>query len=195
MQPFHFKPSQAVDLTSLCIKGERLKLRAIDERDAPAIFQEFTAAVTRYMVPRPPETIAETLDFIRRSRQGMAAGWNLVLAILDGKTDEFLGVCGYHGEGQPRTPELGIWLKQAAHGHGYGREAMWTLVAWATDVMDFDDLIYPVDRANLASRKIPESLGGTIFAEKQVETMSGGMLDEVVYQIPYAVAREKITTN
>ena len=49
----------------------------------------------------------------------------------------------------------------------------------------FDYLIYPVDRANIPSRKIPESLGGIIFEEKKTKTMSGGVLDEVVYKISH----------
>ncbi len=78
---------------------------------------------------------------------------------------------------------LGIWLKSGAHGNRYGREAINFLVQWTVENVDFDYLRYPVDRANIPSRKIAESLGGTVYEENRVETMSGGILDEVVYKI------------
>jgi hypothetical protein len=40
-----------------------------------------------------------------------------------------------------------------------------------------------VDRNNIASRKIPESLGGEIVKKLKLETPSGKILDEVVYKI------------
>ena len=56
----------------------------------------------------------------------------------------------------------------------------------------FDYAIYPVDKANVASRKIPESLWGTVFAEKQVQTMSGDILDEVIYKRPYETLKHGV---
>ena len=50
--------------------------------------------------------------------------------------------------------------------------------------IDFDYAIYPVDKANIASRKIAESLGGMVIKERRVKTMRGSYLDEVVYKIP-----------
>jgi hypothetical protein len=40
-----------------------------------------------------------------------------------------------------------------------------------------------VDRANVSSRKIPESLGGVVFEGKITKTRHGSLLDEVVYRI------------
>ena len=106
-----------------------------------------------------------------------------MFAILSKKKGEFLGCCGLHGEGKIRTPELSIWLKKSAHGSGYGREAIQTLMNWSRNNIDFDYFIYPVDRKNIASSKIPESLGGEIMAELKVETPNGKILEEVVYKI------------
>lgn len=185
MQTFNFNGQTPIDLTSLRLEGKRIILRSIQESDSAEIFKEFTAEITRYMFPKPPEKIEETLSFISESRQGMRAGWDLVLAITKKEDGEFLGCCGFHGRGKIKTPELGIWLKKGAHGHRYGREAIRTLTAWAVKNIDFDYAIYPVDRANIASRKIPESLGGVIIEEKQVQAMNGHYLDEVVYKITY----------
>ena len=192
MQTFSFSGPNPIDLTSLRIEGERIILRSIQESDSAEIFKEFTAEITRYMFPKPPKKIEETLSFISESRKGMRGGWDLVLVITKKEDGEFLGCCGFHGRGKVRTPELGIWLKKAAHGRRYGREAIQTLTAWAVKNIDFDYLIYPVDRANIASRKIPESLGGVIFEEKQVQAMSGHYLDEVVYKITYETLKHYV---
>ena len=70
-----------------------------------------------------------------------------------------------HGKSSVITPEFGIWLKIGAHGKKLGREAIETLALWAVDNIDFEYAIYPVDRANVSSCKIPEYLGGTITPE------------------------------
>ncbi len=64
-----------------------------------------------------------------------------------------------------KHPELGIWLKQAAHGHKYGLEAITAIKNWAIENLDYEYLLYPVDRVNIASTKILERLGGKIFRE------------------------------
>jgi RimJ/RimL family protein N-acetyltransferase len=97
---------------------------------------------------------------------------------------EFLGNCGLHGnDNKAKTPEIGIWLKKDAHGQGYGREAVTTLFNWSNKHINLDYFIYPVDRRNIASRKIPESLGGKIIKEYQVKISSAKILDMVVYKI------------
>ena len=187
VSPFIFSVSPAPDLTSLRIEGDRVVLRSVQEGDAADIFAEFTAEITRYMYPKPPETIDDTLAFVAKSQAGMRAQTDVVLAIT--RDREFLGCCGLHLTQGARTPELGVWLKQAAHGYGYGREAIAVLAAWAVASLKFDYAIYPVDRANIPSRKIPEALGGYVFTEAKVQAMTGHILDEVLYQIPYEMLR------
>ena len=67
----------------------------------------------------------------------MKKGQELVLAILNKKTKEFLGVAGLHHIDTP-YPELGVWTKKSAHGHKYGREAMTALKEWADDNLAYD---------------------------------------------------------
>ncbi|OPX97796.1 MAG: hypothetical protein A4E58_01205 [Syntrophorhabdus sp. PtaB.Bin006] len=141
------------------------------------------------MSPRPAERIEETLSFIYESLDGIRKGRDLILAITKKENGEFLGCCGLQGKGNPRTPELGVWIKKSAHGNKYGQEAIMTLTLWAVETIDFDYVIYPVDKANIASRKIPEALGGIVFEEKKVRARSGGCLDEVVYKISYEMLK------
>jgi [ribosomal protein S5]-alanine N-acetyltransferase len=191
MKPF--KTLAPVDFMALCIDGPRIRLRSVHERYGEAIFREFTEEIVRYMNPVPPKTLADSLAFISQTREGMLEGADLACAILTRDAGEFLGVCGFHGRESPTTPELGIWIKKEAHGRGYGREAVVTLAGWAVQNIAFDALLYPVDRANHPSRRIPECLGGVIVKEGKAPRMNGGFLDEVVYRIPREALIRKLS--
>ena len=110
----------------------------------------------------------------------VAARLNL---IFNDTTDEFLGVAGIHGIGNAE-PEFGIWLKEPAHRLGYGREAIGAIVQWAPAHIGAAALIYPVAKQNLPSRRLAESLHGTIVGERNLRKSSGVVLDEVAYRIP-----------
>lgn len=183
MSGFQFKLSPEPDLMSLHIAGERIALRTIAQTDAQLIFQEFTATITRYMIPKVPDSIEETRAFISSSLASLEQRDNLQLVILDKETGEFLGCCGLHGRGDVKNPELGIWLKASAHGKGYGREAIHTLVNWVREAIVLESFIYPVDKRNIPSRKIPESLAGQVIEERIDIGMAGNELDEMVYRV------------
>jgi RimJ/RimL family protein N-acetyltransferase len=180
------KKAHSLDLSSLLIEGERLSLQSLTNDFSAAMFAEFNSDITRYMIPKPAENISDTLSFIADSIKGMKQGGELVLAIVNNRNGEFLGCCGFHGRDKYTTPEIGIWLKKSAHGKKYGLEAIKILYLWAVENIDFNYAIYPVDKANVASRKIPEALGGVVYQEIQKKSFSGNILDEVVYKIPYA---------
>jgi len=184
MESLIFARQKDIDLTSLRIESDRILLTSIDESYANEIFREFTPEIARYMIPKPAGKLEETLSFISVSVDGMRKRRELVLVITTREGKEFLGCCGLHGKEDPRTPHLGIWIKKGAHGNKYGREAIAALASWAARNIESDYLVYPVDRENTASRRIPESLGGIVFEEKKVTTMSGGRLNEVIYRIP-----------
>jgi len=176
------KNDAAVDLENVSIIGEKICLVSLNSSFAQDIFSEFSEEIASYMIPKPAQEIRETHDFIEASIQGMKNQEELVLAIVSTKR-EFLGCCGLHGRGKGTTPELGIWLKKSAHGYRFGQSAINLLVTWASENLIIDYFIYPVDRENVPSRKIPESLGGTIFKEAKVKTHSNNVLDEVIYKI------------
>ena len=175
------------DLSTLSIEGKRIHLISISRAFEQNIFEEFTSDITTYMIPKPADSIEETRAFIEASLEGFARADNLVFVILDKQTDEFLGCCGLHGRSGVTNPEFGIWLKRSAHGRGLGREAIRILAEWAQERMRLESFVYPVDKRNLPSRKIPESLGGVVFAEGVDEGMAGNVLEEVVYRIPVPI--------
>lgn len=171
-----------IDLKSVVIESERLKLVPTSEDYAQDIFREFTDEITRYMMPKTPQKIEETLEFIRSSRKAMGEGEELEVVILNKFTGEFIGHGGIR-KLKTDAPVLGIWIKKGAHGHKYGREAVKALKEWVDKNLNYEYLEYPVDKKNIPSRKIAESLGGTVAREIKKKNMAGNILDEVEYRI------------
>jgi [ribosomal protein S5]-alanine N-acetyltransferase len=171
-----------MDLLNVVIESERLKLIPTSEKYAEDIFKEFTKEITTFMYPKSAKKIDETLAFIKLSKEKMQQGEQLQVVILDKITGEFIGHGGI-SKLNTDTPEPGIWIKKGAHGHKYGREAVETLTEWIDENYKYKYIMYPVDKSNIASRKIPESLGGVIENEYKKTNASGNILDMVEYRI------------
>ncbi len=144
-------------IESVIIETERLLLVPITMHYAEEIFNEFTREITTYMSPKPWKDISETQQFIQNAIQTMEAWTNYQAVILDKKTREFLG-CAWLHSATPQTPELGIRIKKSAFGKKIGREAIVGLTNRAQKHLDFEYLFYPVDKDNIPSRKIAESI-------------------------------------
>lgn len=171
-----------MNLLEIEISTERLILSPISMIYKEVIFSEFTEDITTYMYPCPPQDISETEAFISDSIGEMTDGWGLGLVILKRDSQEFLGCAGLHRIDR-KNPELGIWLKKTAHGNKYGLETIAAIKNWADKNLEYKYLRYPVDKANIASRKIAETLGGKIVDEYYKINMSGKTLDIVEYRI------------
>lgn len=170
------------DLTNLSLESDRLQLEPLSLLYRDEIFREFTPEIAAYMHPKPPDSLQDVERFIKTAMHQQQQGTDLTLVILHKADREFLGVCALHRI-DSETPEFGIWLKAAAHGCGYGREAIHRLKAWADDWLTYEALIYPVAKANHASRNIAKSLNGRVVREFQQMNLSGTLLDEVEYRI------------
>ena len=171
-----------MNLLNTRIEARRVFLLPVSRDHAEEIFRSFTPQITRYMNPRPAQAIDETLEFIDESRKEIADGTNLPLSVICKQTGAFVGCAGLHDIGA-NDRELGIWIKQASQGHGYGHEAITAVIEWARSNLQFEYLRYPVDKRNLPSRKIAERNGGVIRKEYRKMSQSGFELDEVEYWI------------
>jgi [ribosomal protein S5]-alanine N-acetyltransferase len=169
-------------LMAVCIDSPRTRLVPIRLTDTRALFETFDARITRYMHPKPSDTVEEMAQFVRDSIAGLEAGTHLQMVILSRPDEGFLGCIGLHALDQAE-PEMGIWLKEAAHGRGLGREAAGALIAWACQQDRFEAIHYPVDQRNLASRRIPQAHGGVIVREFRAISRGGAELDLVEYRI------------
>lgn len=164
------------DLNSVTIQTDRLAIRPIRLTDTDAIFREFTSAIALYMNPRPATVRTETEAFVISARQELHDRTAFTGVLTTPETGQFLGCVGLHKLDE-RAPEFGIWLRESAHGQGLGREAIHALKRWADQHLDYDYLLYPVDKRNVASQRIPESLGGQLSRQY---TTTGGLGQELI---------------
>jgi ribosomal-protein-alanine N-acetyltransferase len=147
------------------------------------IFKEFSSNITRFMIPKEAEKIEEIESFIECAMSEKENGIGLHNVILLKETEEFLGCVGIH-DINTTTPELGIWIKESKHGYGYGKLAIVTLMNWINSSnFQYEYILYPVEKNNYPSRRIPEALGGTIFREYQIFNSKGGELNFLEYRI------------
>jgi RimJ/RimL family protein N-acetyltransferase len=172
----------SVDLRSIALTSLRLSLRPFTAADAAESFAASTPTLTRFMSWDPSLSLEAFAEVWSEWLPRIASGTDLPLVVRRKTTGEFLGMAGLHHIGSPE-PEVGIWIKEAAHGLGYGREAIAAIIAWASEKVGAAAVIYPVAVQNHPSRHLAESLGGTLVGTRQLQKPSGVVLDEVVYRI------------
>lgn len=161
-----------MNLNSVTIETERLLLKPVSLEYAKEINAGLDEEVTKYMFPKPAPLEA-TQAWIEKKLDTMKEGKELVVAILNKETGEYLGGGGVHHL-DTRTPEFGIWIKKSAHGNHYGHEAVAGLKKWAEENFDYDYLKYPAHPDNIASRKVAESIGGKLVGEEYMEKDAAG---------------------
>jgi RimJ/RimL family protein N-acetyltransferase len=130
----------------------------------------------------PAPTSAEYEKTWREWLPKMAAGTDAYLVIRLGRNGEFLGLAGLH-KIDTAEPFVGIWIKEARQGEGYGREAVSALISFASRVLGKSRLVYPVAVENRASRRVAEKLGGTIAGTWTLRKRGGIELPALTYSI------------
>ena len=144
--------------------------------DAEDVFACITPATARFMRWEPPTSLQEYKEHREaRLRACDPSVYSDVIRRID--TMECLGVAGLD-EADQSTPELGIWLKETAYGHGYGTEAVRAVAEWAAKTLAKNRFLYPVAVENLASRRIAEKLNGKIVGKRK-----NPKYESVVYEI------------
>lgn len=182
--PLKTRNGLPINTELLVIDSARLRIVPVTMDDKQTIYKHFDHHITRYMVPKVPECEADVEHYISDALQGAITNTDLQLAVRHSIDNELLGCCGLHQLEKDTVPEVGIWIKQSAHGHGYGFEAITAIKAWARDLLDYPYLIYPVDKENGASRRIPERLGAKVVDRYTVNNVAGKQLNIMVYYIP-----------
>jgi RimJ/RimL family protein N-acetyltransferase len=176
---------QLMDLSSTSIRSNRLLLTAFVPTDAPDAFAGATPTLTRYMGWDPAPSLEAFARIWRTWLPMMVAGTDVPIAVRLASNHEFLGMAGLHHVDEPE-PEVGIWIKEVMHGHGFGREAVASIVSFATRDLGKRAVVYPAVEHNLPSRRLAEHLGGQLIGTCTLRKASGVELPEVVYRIPAA---------
>jgi RimJ/RimL family protein N-acetyltransferase len=174
-----------MDLSSTSLRTTRLLLRAFGPPDAPDAHAGATPTLTRYMGWDPALSLEDFEQIWRTWLPMMVAGTDVYFAVRLVSDHEFLGMAGLHCV-DASEPEVGIWIKEAMHGYGFGREAVAAIVSFAAQNLGKRTVVYPVVEQNLHSRHLAECLGGTLIGRRTLRKASGVELPEVIYRIPAA---------
>lgn len=165
-------------MTIAAIEGPRIILRPFSATDADEAFVAITPNLTRFMSFDPPPTRAAFDAIWLAWLPAIADGSDLTFCIRHRDSGRFLGLVGLH-DAQSAEPELGIWISEREHGHGYGREAVKTVARWTTAALKPASFRYPVAERNLSSRRIAEALGGQVVAHETHPKYAS-----VIYRVP-----------
>ncbi|MBN8571726.1 MAG: GNAT family N-acetyltransferase [Ignavibacteria bacterium] len=171
-----------LDFTNFSLETDRLVLVPLSIKYKYDVFLEFNTTISQYMFPKPADEISETEEFINSKIPGMKEGNDMQMVMTLKETGEFIGLAGLH-EVKSKTPILGLWVKKSAHGNGYGREAITIMYHWAKGYTNPDYFKYSVDKDNIPSIKIPESLGGKVGETKTMKSLAGNTLNLLEYWI------------
>ena len=148
--------------------------------DADDVYACITPAITTFVFWELPQSFAAykaRREAVLRSANDTA--YSFVVRRRD--TMECLGIASLE-DARAAAPELGIWLKETAHGVGYGSEAVRTVAEWASKTLRKQSFTYAVATQNVPSRRIAESLHGQIIG-----TRTSPKYDSVVYHIPWII--------
>lgn len=163
------------------IRTNRLVLRPFQSEFLEDYYREFTQEVVRYQYPDPfpdLETASRVLSgFVREMEQGEM----LELAVLS-REGEFLGSVEVFGL-KEETPELGVWLKSAAQGAGYGYEALNGVVECLNALGKYKYYIYEADVRNAPSLRLVEKFRFEKGERQETVTESGKGLVLQAYHI------------
>ena len=158
------------------IDGERIVLREWRPEDEPAL----SAALARnaeHLRPWMPWMADEPLPAERRValitewQQSRLLGGDAIFGIF--LEQAIVGGCGLHRRRGPNGLEIGYWIDRKHTGRGLAREAarLLTTTALGHPGVMFVEIHH--DKANFASRRIPERLGYQLMGETATEEPTG----------------------
>src|SRR5579872_6122490 len=143
----------------IVIQSPRLQLSEFQITDAEEVFACITPSITKFMRWEPPSWNEYLARCEKRLESADPNAFSFVIRQRDSK--ECLGMAGLE-DCEVESPQLGLWMKESAHGQGYGREVVAAVAEWAHKTLDKESFIYPVAVQNIASRRIAERLNGEI---------------------------------
>lgn len=162
-------------------KTERLLLQPFSDRYLEPYYREFTQEITKYQYPDSFPDMQAAEQTLSQFVRGMARGDMLELVILS-LSGEFLGSVEVFGL-REQTPEIGLWLKRAAHGLGYGYEALRCVIDALNAAQKYSYYLYEADVRNTASIRLAEKFQFQKGGCEEITTESGKTLRLQTYHI------------
>lgn len=171
------------------LETRRLRLRPLEEGDAPALLALFSdPQVMRYWSTPPWTGIERALQTIASDRESMAAGEHLRLAITRRDDPLLIGTCTlFNLVPACRRAEIGYALAPAHQGHAYMDEALRALLRHGFTTMQLNRVEADIDPRNEASARTLERLGfrreGLL---RQRWVVDGEVSDSAIYGLLHA---------
>lgn len=172
-----------MDLSSVNLPSQRLLLKSFSPEDAVEVFGAVSPTITRFMGFEPSPSLEAFEQVWKNWLPLMRSGTDAHFVVRANAGLEFLGVAGLH-DIEDAEPKIGIWIKEAAHGSGFGREAVAAVVSFATKELGKKSVLYPVVEKNYPSRRLAESLSGILVGSRLLRKAGGVEHPEVIYRIP-----------
>lgn len=174
----------------MIIETARLRLRAVDESDAPAAARLMTPAVSRWLASWPaPLDETQAATRLRHMQNATRQGRALCLAIERRENPDLIGlVMIVRSKHNPRRGDLGYWLGEAFHHQGYMTEAAAAAVAEAFTRLDLSAIEAGAQPANIGSLAVMQRLGMRHIDERPVWAEARGREEMCVY---YAITRDE----
>ncbi|MEX0632537.1 GNAT family N-acetyltransferase [Serratia ureilytica] len=133
--------------------------------------------LTRFMAFEPEASPEDFANVWQGWLPLMREGEEVIFVARRREDRQFVGVGGAHNL-RSRTPELGIWVKESLHGRLRARNRAGHR-ALGQRALSASAPYLPGGRANTASRRLAESLGGVLAGKRE-----NIKYDAVVYHLP-----------
>ncbi len=180
--------SGATALAPVVLEGRIVRLEPLREDHAPALFEGAGGPeVWRFMPCPPPESIADTLAWIRPALAAQAAGRELPFAIVDRAADRPVGSTRFL-DFRPLDGAVEIgwtWLAPGSQRTGANREAKRLLFEHAFERLGLQRVQLKTDRRNERSQRAIERLGavreGVLRRDRR--TWDGSWRDTVYFSV------------
>lgn len=148
------------------LQTQRLTLREFEPEDVDALATILSDPETMRFYPMSFDR-ASVIDWIRRNRTRYASDGHGLWAMILNSTGELIGDCGLVRQSVEGTDEIeiGYHVRRDLWGHGYATEAARACRDYAFANVKVDRLISLIRPENLASCRVAEKNGMTIWKE------------------------------
>jgi len=121
------------DLTTVTVRAPRLVLRPYLLDDVEEIAAACVDPLIQHWLPALPSpyTLDDARTFVTGVVEPMAAGTDLMLAVVGRGDGRLVGSIGLHRIGDQRGHEIGYWIAPWGRAHRYAAEATDALARWA----------------------------------------------------------------
>lgn len=149
----------------ITLTDEVITIRSYEFGDAPALHQAVQESLNDLGPWMSWANENYTLDianrFITISRTEWSNGNLYNFAVINAKTNQFIGGCGLsHMHPVYHFCNLGYWIRSSQHGHGYAGRAAKLVAQFAFEKVKLIRAEIVIAKNNLASKRVAEKIGG-----------------------------------